>query len=62
MKSFFLYIVLILALSACSEYGQVVKKGSVDDKYAMAKQLYAKKDYVRALPLLEDLLAVYRGK
>jgi outer membrane protein assembly factor BamD len=62
VKSFFLYIVLILALSACSEYGQVVKKGSVDDKYAMAKRLYAKKDYVRALPLLEDLLAVYRGK
>ncbi len=62
MKSFLFYTVLILSLSACSEYGQVVKKGSVDEKYAMAKQLYAKKDYVRALPLLEDLLAVYRGK
>lgn len=28
----------------------------------MAKKLYNKQDYVRALPLLEDLLAVYRGK
>jgi outer membrane protein assembly factor BamD len=39
-----------------------VKKGSNDEKYDLAKKLYLKKDYVRALPLFEDLLAVYRGK
>ena len=49
-------------ISSCSEYSAVVKKGSNDEKYDMAKKLYLKKDYVRALPLFEDLLAVYRGK
>jgi outer membrane protein assembly factor BamD len=40
----------------------VSKKGTNEEKYDMAKKMYEKKDYVRALPLFEDLLAVYRGK
>lgn len=62
MRNFVLYILFFVSLSACSEYGRVSKKGNNDEKYDLAKKLYAKKDYNRALPLLEDLLAVYRGK
>lgn len=54
-------LILCLAVS-CSEYASVVKKGTNDEKYDMAMKMYRKNDYVRALPLFEDLLAVYRGK
>jgi len=62
VNKLFIYSLLILLVSSCSEYSTVVKKGSNDEKYDLAKKLYLKKDYVRALPLFEDLLAVYRGK
>jgi len=52
----------VVLLVSCSEYSRVTKKGTNEEKYAMAKKMFNKKDYVRALPLLEDLLAIYRGK
>lgn len=62
MGRFLAYILIIVLAVSCSEYSRVVKKGTNDEKYAMAKKMYNKGDYVRALPLLEDLLAIYRGK
>ncbi|MES2616567.1 MAG: outer membrane protein assembly factor BamD [Bacteroidota bacterium] len=58
----FLIISMVTLLSACTEYSAVVKKGTLDQKYDMAVSKYKDKDYVRALPLFEELLAVYRGK
>ena len=57
-----LFTVFILLLASCSEYSIVVKKGTNDQKYDMAVAMYKKRDYNRALPLLEDLLAIHRGK
>lgn len=62
MVRFFSFIVVLIALASCSEYSKVLKEGSNDAKYDMAMKLYKKKDFNRALPLFEDLLAVYRGK
>jgi outer membrane protein assembly factor BamD len=57
----FLIAIIILSTS-CSEYGHVVKKGTLTEKYDYALKAYKKNDFVRALPLFEDLLAVYRGQ
>ncbi len=57
-----IFILTLTLLSACTEYATVIKKGTLDQKYAMAIEKYKKKDYVRALPLLEELLTAYRGK
>ncbi len=57
-----LFTLSFVLLSSCSEYATVVKKGTLDQKYDMAVAKYKKKDYVRALPLFEELLAAYRGK
>jgi outer membrane protein assembly factor BamD len=65
----------LLFAASCSEYNTMLKKGSNDEKYDYVLKLLdtvkvtssgkvkkKDRDYVRALPLLEDLLAVYRGK
>ena len=62
MKKILLYSLFTFILASCSEYSRVVKNGTNDEKYALALKLYDKKDYVRSVTLLEDLLAVYRGK
>jgi outer membrane protein assembly factor BamD len=62
VKNIFKLFVIVVLLSACSEYGRVLKSGTVDEKYDMAMAMYKKKDFARALPLYEELLAVYRGK
>ncbi len=61
MRSIVLIISIVL-LASCSEYARVTKKGTVDEKYTMAIKQFKAKDYVRAMPLFEELLAYYRGK
>lgn len=53
---------VLLVFSSCSEYNKVLKSGTNEEKMAMAEKMYEKKDYIRAVTLYEDLLAVYRGK
>jgi outer membrane protein assembly factor BamD len=62
LKKFLLYSLIVLIAASCTNYARVVKKGTNDEKYDMAVAMYKKRDYVRALPLFEELLAVYRGK
>jgi outer membrane protein assembly factor BamD len=62
LRKFLLYCLLVGLIASCSPYARVVKKGTVTEKLEMAKAMYEKQDYVRALPLFEELLAVYRGK
>ncbi|MFM7217477.1 MAG: outer membrane protein assembly factor BamD [Bacteroidota bacterium] len=60
--------IFILSLSAlffftigCSEYNRVSKGNNLDAKLELAIKLYQKGDYFKALPLLEELMVVYRG-
>ncbi len=56
----FLGILLPLLLSACSEYGRILKSQDYNLKYEKAIEYYEKKQYNRALPLLEELIPVFR--
>jgi outer membrane protein assembly factor BamD len=54
--------VVISMLSACGDnYAKIAKKGSIEQKYEYAIKAYDKGQYSRALPLLEELITVYRG-
>ncbi len=44
-----------------SEYQKTLKGNDISKKYELAKKYYNKKDYFRALELLEELVNVYRG-
>jgi outer membrane protein assembly factor BamD len=57
---FFLSVVLV-ALSGCSSYNRVTKGKDMDAKLDLAVKLYKKGNYYKALPLFEELIAVYRG-
>jgi outer membrane protein assembly factor BamD len=57
----FVYSMVILAFASCTNYGKVYKSKDNNAKYQLATELYAKKDYTRAVPLFEQLRDAYRG-
>lgn len=57
----FLFFLALIGLTACSEYNKVVKSNDMDYKLEKALEYYDEGDYFKALPLLEELLAMTRG-
>ena len=60
-QSGLLSFVLLITFSSCSNYQKVLKSNDYAKKYEVALQLYNKKDYQKAYPLLEELVSVKRG-
>jgi len=56
-----LLIVFALSLFSCSKYNKMIKNADINQKYTIAIDLYNKGDYVRALPLFEELMTVFKG-
>lgn len=57
-----LYMGISLFFVSCrSEYQKALRGTDINKKYELAKFYYNKKDYFRALELLEELVNVYRG-
>lgn len=54
-------LIISLFVASCSNYTRVMKGTDMDAKLNMAIKLYNKGDYFKALPLLEELITVYRG-
>ena len=52
---------MLLLLAACDPYPKMVRKASIEMKYQYAIEAYEKKEYARALPILEELITIYRG-
>ena len=62
MKITFLGLIFsLLILTSCSNYSRVIKGKDMDAKLELATKLYDKGDYYKALPLLEELITVFRG-
>ena len=59
---YFIYLILILTATSCSKYQTLIKKGTAQEKLDAAKKYYEKNDYLRAQPLLEELLGLYYGR
>ncbi|HRU61166.1 MAG TPA: outer membrane protein assembly factor BamD, partial [Bacteroidia bacterium] len=56
-----LFLLIPAVFAACSPYNRVLKGSDMDAKMEYAVKLYNKGDYFKALPLLEELITVYRG-
>jgi outer membrane protein assembly factor BamD len=54
------FIGLILMSSTCNKYNKLLKSSDYNLKYQKAMEYYDKKDYVRALALLEEILPLLR--
>lgn len=52
---------VMIALTSCADYNQIVKTQDYEYKYEAAKQYYAEGQYNRAAMLLSDVLSVLKG-
>lgn len=55
-------LVSLLALSACETPEKVLKSTSIEYKKAKATQWYNKKEYVKCIPVLEELIGLLKGR
>lgn len=52
-------------LASCSyqkKYTEVLRSGTLEEKYLFANDAYDKSDYKKAIPIYEELLPSYRGR
>jgi len=59
--SIVLFLFSLFFLNSCDSYNKLLKSDNVELKKEKAKEYYNKGNYYKALPLLEELLSVYRG-
>lgn len=57
----FLFALVLIGLASCNKYNRLLKSSDFELKYTKAVEYYGKKNYVKALPLFEELMTVYRG-
>ena len=62
MRKFSLFVVLILLFTACGPFNKVLNKGTSEEKYKMANDLYDANKFSKALQLFEQIIPVYSGK
>lgn len=60
--AFYLLIVIIFGATSCDNYNKVLNSNDVDLKYEKAKEYYNDGKYTKAIPLLDELISIYRGK
>ena len=57
---FILLLGIIFLLGSC-QFQKLMKSGDYEEKYAMAIQYYDKKDYNRALQLMDQIVPIFKG-
>ena len=58
---FFVFVIVSLIFSGCSEYQKVLKSPNPELKYTKSIEYYEDGQYLKALPLFEELLPLYKG-
>lgn len=64
MKKYYLLLLvglLSVLLSGCDDYGKVMKSTDYAYKMERAKKYYNEREYYKALPLIEELISIYKG-
>lgn len=56
-----LLVASMLFVAGCSNYQKILKSNDYDLKYKTAVELYEKKEYAKAFPLLEELISIFRA-
>jgi outer membrane protein assembly factor BamD len=61
LRLFSFVLITFLLFTGCSEYNKALKSPDLNYKLEVAKKYYDRQDYIRAYPLFEELLNLYRG-
>lgn len=59
--SFLLLLPLLAVFTGCSQYQKVLNSDDIQQKLELAEELYEEGSYIRALPLLQELMRYYKG-
>ena len=59
--NFLFSILLIVLMYSCNEYQKILKSSDLDFKFDKAVELFHDEEYVKAFPLFDELLLLYRG-
>ena len=54
-------LILVIFTSSCSEYNKVLKSNDLDLKFTKAEEYYNEGEYIKALPLFEELRVLVVG-
>lgn len=57
----YIFFGLCLFLGSCSSYQKILKSSDLNYKYDKGLEYYANEDYIKAFPLFDELLLLYRG-
>jgi len=57
-----LALAMSIMLTGCGEYQKLLRSDDTSAKYSMADSLYKAKKFKKALPLMEQVVPIYRGK
>lgn len=55
-------LLAILLIASCDNYNKILKSTDVEVKKEAAKKYYNEGNYYKALPLLDELISIYRGQ
>ncbi|MBC7410904.1 MAG: outer membrane protein assembly factor BamD [Bacteroidia bacterium] len=58
---YLLFFIVASTFGGCSKYSKILKSSNYELKYNYACQYYEKQSYSKALPLLEELLTIFKG-
>ncbi len=62
MKKITYIFILAIVFTSCSDYQKVLNKGSVEEQYKLATEMYDTGKYNKAIQLIEKITPAYRGK
>lgn len=54
-------VMLSLLFNSCGDYQKILKSDNLDYKYTKAVEFYESGEYIKAFPLFDELLLLYRG-
>ncbi len=61
-KIYIFILLMAIGFSSCGEYQKVLNKGTVEEQYSMATDMYEQHKYNKAIQLFEKITPSYRGK
>ncbi len=61
-KIYIFILLVVMGLSSCGDYNKVLNKGTAQEQYEMATELYEAQSYNKAIALFEKITPFYRGK
>ena len=62
MKKIATIFLMTLLLVSCGEYHKVLNKGTIEEQYKLATEMYEAKTYNKAIQLFEKITPGFRGK